>query len=100
MSPSTTFVCNRSMEVQCPEGVQPGELVSFQTADGEWMEVAVPDGVMPGDHFTVEIDGAPAEPPGRAPSQPFRRSRHRGNIPALAENVSPVPGLRERPEML
>ena len=51
------------MEVQCPEGVGPGELVSFQTPDGEWMEVAVPDGVMPGEHFTVEINAAPADPP-------------------------------------
>ena len=48
------------MEVQCPDGVVPGEMVSFQAPDGSWLEVAVPDGVAPGEHFSVEVE-APAE---------------------------------------
>ena len=50
------------MEVQCPEGVQAGMLVSFEAVDGTWMEVVVQEGVLPGDFFLVDSGGAEGSP--------------------------------------
>ena len=57
------------MDVTVPDGVGPGDIISFQTPSGEWMEVAVPDGVQAGEDFTVDL-GEPAAPEPTEPAAP------------------------------
>ena len=65
------------MEVTCPEGVEPGDTVSFTTHDGREMTATVPDGVASGETFTVAVDDddactSPAKPEEGACRQPTR----------------------------
>jgi uncharacterized membrane protein YgcG len=92
------------MEVQCPPGVFPGDAVSFQTLEGEWMEVTVPEGVAPGEHFVVKIGGPPSPQPAdstaeRGPSredeaEEEEEEEEEEETPEWAdeENVPPSPG--------
>lgn len=53
------------LDVECPEGVGEGELITVQAADGLSFEVAVPPGIFPGDTFAVEIE-VPADATGNS----------------------------------
>eukprot|EP00929_Paragymnodinium_shiwhaense_P009022 TRINITY_DN113037_c0_g1_i1.p1 TRINITY_DN113037_c0_g1~~TRINITY_DN113037_c0_g1_i1.p1 ORF type:complete len:220 (+),score=17.56 TRINITY_DN113037_c0_g1_i1:85-744(+) len=44
---------SRVMQVTCPPGAQPGQLVEFPTPEGRSMQVPVPVGVAPGQMFSV-----------------------------------------------
>jgi hypothetical protein len=46
--------------VACPDGVSAGDLVSFMTDGGVELEVQVPDGIQPGEDFEVEVQPQPA----------------------------------------
>eukprot|EP00929_Paragymnodinium_shiwhaense_P058105 TRINITY_DN29103_c0_g1_i1.p1 TRINITY_DN29103_c0_g1~~TRINITY_DN29103_c0_g1_i1.p1 ORF type:complete len:221 (+),score=18.06 TRINITY_DN29103_c0_g1_i1:65-727(+) len=46
--PSTT----RTMQVECPAGVQPGQLVEITSPEGQVVQVSVPAGIQPGSVFT------------------------------------------------
>ena len=47
-----------TMSICVPDGVSPGDLVSFETPDGARMEVVVPDALKAGDTFIVECESA------------------------------------------
>eukprot|EP01043_Picozoa_sp_COSAG02_P089702 COSAG02_NODE_26646_length_628_cov_0.996219_1_plen_145_part_01 len=40
-----------AMEITCPDGSRPGDLILIEGPDGEDIEVVVPDGVGPGETF-------------------------------------------------
>ena len=65
------------MEVECPAGCGPGDLIVVATAAGQEFEVAVPDGIGAGELFIVELPAAP--------------------IPAAAEGSSEGEGEKEEP---
>ena len=44
------------MSITVPDGVSPGDLVSFELSDGNRMEVVVPDALNAGDTFIVECE--------------------------------------------
>ena len=44
------------MSIIVPDGVSPGDAVSFETPDGNRMEVVVPDAINAGDTFIVECE--------------------------------------------
>ena len=50
-----------TMSICVPDGVSPGESVSFETPDGTRMEVVVPDAVNAGDTFIVQCPQAQAK---------------------------------------
>eukprot|EP00929_Paragymnodinium_shiwhaense_P054012 TRINITY_DN27079_c0_g1_i1.p1 TRINITY_DN27079_c0_g1~~TRINITY_DN27079_c0_g1_i1.p1 ORF type:complete len:151 (-),score=16.44 TRINITY_DN27079_c0_g1_i1:164-616(-) len=51
-APSVEMQGARTMQVQCPKGTKPGQLVEFTTPDGKSMQVPVPIGVEPGQIFS------------------------------------------------
>lgn len=44
-----------TMEIQCPEGVGPGDTIALETPDGDQIELQIPEGIGPGDVFAVQI---------------------------------------------
>lgn len=44
-----------TMEIQCPEGVGPGDTIALETPDGDQIELQIPEGIAPGDVFAVQI---------------------------------------------
>jgi hypothetical protein len=48
-----------TMEVQCPAGVGPGQMVQIQDPSGQTVQVMVPAGVAPGQMFQIQVQ-APA----------------------------------------
>ena len=48
-----------TLEVTCPEGATPGDVLSLETGDGEQVEVEVPEGIVPGDVFEIQIAASP-----------------------------------------
>lgn len=67
--PGETFevfehMCESVIDVQCPEGVKPGDQVSIPGPGGNPLTVQVPDGTKPGDIFPVVLrPQLPAMPP-------------------------------------
>jgi hypothetical protein len=51
VSPLATGVIN----VRCPEGTGPGDVVLVETANGAEIEIEIPDGVCAGDEFEVFV---------------------------------------------
>lgn len=43
-----------AMEVECPEGVEPGDRIEVTGLDGQALHVTVPDGISPGMKFMVQ----------------------------------------------
>eukprot|EP01046_Picozoa_sp_COSAG06_P019359 COSAG06_NODE_1377_length_9648_cov_2.243062_3_plen_75_part_00 len=49
------------MAVECPEGVEPGQLVEVLSPRGVPIEVEVPEGVKPGDEFMCDLPAAASD---------------------------------------
>ena len=46
------------MDIEVPEGIEPGEPMILNTSEGQQIEVIVPEGMRPGDVFQATIAGA------------------------------------------
>jgi hypothetical protein len=49
-----------SLDVACPDGVKPGQLLYVTCPDGSEVTVTVPEGVSAGQTFTVTLGGTEA----------------------------------------
>jgi hypothetical protein len=88
--PPDTTVSN-VVQVICPPGVTPGQLVMVPTPNGQQCQVAVPQGVSAGMNFQVALPTKPAEDPNNG------QNVFQGLVPGAEEN-NDVPFLYiERP---
>jgi hypothetical protein len=59
------------MEIECPEGSAPGDVILIEGHSGEDIEVVVPDDIYPGDTFEYDLEAsADAETTGARPDSP------------------------------
>ena len=59
------------MEIECPEGSAPGDVILIVGHSGEDIEVVVPDDIYPGDTFEYDLEAsADAETTGARPDSP------------------------------
>ena len=47
----------QTVQLVCPPGLQPGQLMQFQAPSGQMLQIPLPAGVAPGQAFHVQIPG-------------------------------------------